>query len=87
MNGTIKACYQILVSLFKHFESCSLFCSNSHSLYFSRIMVTMVMARAMNLDFSQQSTEGRLSQGHSKVFTAGQARVNPEHYVINCVGG
>ena len=25
-------------------------------------------------------------QGHSKVFTIGQARVNPEHYVIKCVG-
>ena len=24
---------------------------------------------------------------HSKVFTSGQARVNPEHYVIKCVGG
>ena len=23
----------------------------------------------------------------SKVFTTGQARVNPEHYVIKCVGG
>ena len=24
---------------------------------------------------------------HSKVFTTGQARVNPEHYVIKCVAG
>ena len=24
---------------------------------------------------------------HSKVFITGQARVNPEHYVIKCVGG
>ena len=24
---------------------------------------------------------------HSKVFTTGQARVNPERYVIKCVGG
>ena len=24
---------------------------------------------------------------HSKVFTTSQARVNPEHYVIKCVGG
>ena len=24
---------------------------------------------------------------HSKVFTTGQTRVNPEHYVIKCVGG
>ena len=23
----------------------------------------------------------------SKLFTTGQARVNPEHYVIKCVGG
>ena len=28
-----------------------------------------------------------LVQGHSKVFTTGQARVNPENYVIKCVGG
>ena len=26
-------------------------------------------------------------QGRSKVFTTGQARFNPEHYVIKCVGG
>ena len=26
-------------------------------------------------------------QGRSKVFTTGQARVDPEHYVIKCVGG
>ena len=26
-------------------------------------------------------------QGNSKVFTTGQARVNPEDYVIKCVGG
>ena len=25
-------------------------------------------------------------QGRSKVFTTGQARFNPEHYVIKCVG-
>ena len=24
---------------------------------------------------------------HSKVFTTGQASVNPEHYVTKCVGG
>ena len=24
---------------------------------------------------------------HSKVCVSGQARVNPEHYVIKCVGG
>ena len=24
---------------------------------------------------------------HSKVFTPGQARVNPERYVIKCLGG
>ena len=28
-----------------------------------------------------------LVQGRSKVFTTGQARFNPEHYVIKCVGG
>ena len=26
-------------------------------------------------------------QGHRKVFTTGQAKINPEHYVIKCVGG
>ena len=26
-------------------------------------------------------------QGRSKVFITGQARVNPEHYVIKCVCG
>ena len=26
-------------------------------------------------------------QGHSKVFTTGQARFNPERYVIKCMGG
>ena len=26
------------------------------------------------------------TQGRSKVFTTGQAKVNPEHYVIRCVG-
>ena len=25
-------------------------------------------------------------QGYSKIFTTGQARVNPKHYVIKCVG-
>ena len=25
-------------------------------------------------------------QGRSKVFTTGQAIVNPEHYIIKCVG-
>ena len=50
-------------------------------------MVTVAMARAMGLDFSRRSIEGRLSQGHNKVFTAGQARVNSEQYVIKCVGG
>ena len=24
-------------------------------------------------------------QGHSKVFTTGQAKINPEHYVIKCI--
>ena len=27
------------------------------------------------------------NQGHSKVFTTGQARIYPEHYVIKCMGG
>ena len=27
------------------------------------------------------------NQGHSKVFTTGQARFNPEHYVTKCMGG
>ena len=52
MNGTIKLCHQILVSLFEYFESSSLFCSNCHSLYFCSIMVTVVMARAVDCDFS-----------------------------------
>ena len=28
-----------------------------------------------------------VNQGRSKVFTTGQARINPEHYVIKCMGG
>ena len=30
---------------------------------------------------------GACEQGRSKVFTTGQARFNPEQYVIKCVGG
>ena len=52
MNGTIKVCHHISVSLFKYFESSSLFCSNCHSLYFCSIMVTVAMVRAMGRDFS-----------------------------------
>ena len=29
--------------------------------------------------------DGYNRQGRSKVFTTGQARINPEHYVIKCV--
>ena len=53
MNGTIKVCHQILVSLFKYFESSSLFCNNCHSLYFCSITVTVAMARGMSHDFSR----------------------------------
>ena len=54
MNGIIKVCHQTLVtSWFKYFESSSLFCNNCHSLYFSSIVVTVVvMVRAMGRDFS-----------------------------------
>ena len=52
MNGTIKVCQQTLVSLFKYFDSSSLFCNNCHSLCFCSITVTVVMARAMGHDFS-----------------------------------
>ena len=52
MNGTIKVCHQILVSLFKYFESSSLLCNNCHSFYFCSITVTVVMVRAMGHDFS-----------------------------------
>ena len=50
MNGTIKVFHQILVSLFKKFESNSLFCNNCHSLYFWSITVTVAMVRAMGCD-------------------------------------
>ena len=36
---------------------------------------------------SRQLFPSQLEQGRSKVFTTGQARFNPEHYVIKCVGG
>ena len=52
MNGNIKVCHQILVSLFNYFESNSLFCNNCHSLYFCSITVTVAMARGMGRDFS-----------------------------------
>ena len=52
MNGSINVFHQILVSLFKKFESSSLFCNNCHSLYFCSITVTVAMAmeKAMGYD-------------------------------------
>ena len=53
MNGTIKVCHQILLSLFKYFESCKFsVLNNCHSLYFCSTTVTVEMTGVMGCDFS-----------------------------------
>ena len=39
------------------------------------------------LEASKASQAKAAGQGHSKVFTTAQAMVNPEKYVMKCVGG